>query len=184
MTGTQHDGKRDKPRHSAAGSLMKNHGDAAKGGAGGKGTWGKAGDEKDASSEVTDRRDPNYDSDEERARTAKHVYRLVTAEELEKARAEGHYDGSALDAETGYMHLSSAAQVGKTAARFFAGQDGVHVLEYTVRRLEQMGGTIRWEMNDGERFPHLYDSNLRLDVAKIHPLPREGDVFKDLELPL
>ena len=184
MTGTQHDGKRDKPRHSAAGSLMKNHGDAAKGGAGGKGTWGAPGDEKDASAEVTDRRDPNYDSDEERTRTAKHVYRILTADELEKARAVGKFEGAELDKKTGYIHLSSNAQVAKTANRFFQGQEGVIVLEYTVRRLQQLGGDLRWEMNDGEHFPHLYGASLPLDVAKVHELKREGDGFEDIDLPL
>lgn len=188
MTGTTHDDKRDKPRHSAAGALNKNRGGAAKGGAGGKGTWGAPGDEARANGAAVDARDPNYDSDEERAARQRHVYRLVTRAEWADAEAKGEYAGAKLDADTGYIHLSAASQVLPTANRFFAGRDDLLVVSYGVRALERLGD-LRWEPVEhanNARFPHLYGAKLPTAGAGfqgVTPLERDGDAFKPLELP-
>ena len=49
------------------------------------------------------------------------IYKLLTRGEWEAARAEGVYRGSAHDARDGYIHFSTAAQLGETARKYFAG---------------------------------------------------------------
>jgi uncharacterized protein (DUF952 family) len=54
-------------------------------------------------------------------------------------------------AKEGFIHLSTAEQWRRTAARFFAGQQGLLLLELDVSGLD-----VRFEAADGESFPHLY----------------------------
>uniref|UniRef100_A0A6V3QQJ3 MI domain-containing protein n=1 Tax=Lotharella globosa TaxID=91324 RepID=A0A6V3QQJ3_9EUKA len=76
--------KRDKLKHSATGRT-KNNGGASKGGAGGKGTWGKPGVEYkyDDDAAYLDWQDPNYDEEEHGG----FYFSSVPAKEAEKAFA-------------------------------------------------------------------------------------------------
>lgn len=56
----------------------------------------------------------------------------------------------------GFVHLSSAAQVATTAARWYAGRTDVVLL---VIDAEALGDAVRWEpgsRGEDERFPHCY----------------------------
>jgi len=74
--------KRDKLKHSVTGKT-KSQGQARKGGAGGKGTWGKAGDEYkyDDDEGYLDWKDPNYDG----AENGGFYFSSVPEKEVEKA---------------------------------------------------------------------------------------------------
>jgi len=70
------------------------------------------------------------------------------------AKAAGRFEGSAVDLADGYIHFSTAAQAGETAARHFRGQSDLVVLEVEA---DDLGGAIRWEPSrGGALFPHLY----------------------------
>ena len=60
-------------------------------------------------------------------------------------------------ASEGFVHLSSAAQLLRTAERWFQGRDEVGVLVLDEGKL---GEALRWEdlYDHGEAFPHLYAS--------------------------
>ena len=60
-----------------------------------------------------------------------------------------------VDVSDGFVHLSSAAQVEETAAKHFAGQTELLLLDVDETRL--VPGTLRWEPSrGGALFPHLY----------------------------
>ncbi|MDX2015600.1 MAG: DUF952 domain-containing protein [Myxococcaceae bacterium] len=78
------------------------------------------------------------------------LFHLTTQAEWEAARPRGEYRAGSLATE-GFIHLSTAAQWRRSAARFFSGQQGLVLLE-----LRPDGLDVRFEPADGEQFPHLY----------------------------
>ena len=60
------------------------------------------------------------------------IYKLLTRAEWEAARAEGVYRGSAHDARDGFIHFSTAAQIGETARKYFAGVPDLVLLAVDV----------------------------------------------------
>ncbi|GAA2396690.1 DUF952 domain-containing protein [Dactylosporangium salmoneum] len=81
------------------------------------------------------------------------IYKILLPAEWDAFEAAGVFEGSPLDLADGYVHLSTAEQVSRTAGRFFAGAG-----ELVVAAVDEapLGGALRWETNDHGTFPHLY----------------------------
>jgi uncharacterized protein (DUF952 family) len=109
------------------------------------------------------------------------IYKICPAALWEKAEAEGVFRGSRVDRHDGFIHFSTGEQVEETAAKHFAGEDGLVVVAVDSARL---GDALRFEKSrGGALFPHLH---FPLDLAAVlwvKPLPLGGDghhVFPDL----
>ncbi len=90
------------------------------------------------------------------------VFKILTADQWSAMRALGRFDGSPADLADGFIHLSAADQVAGTAAKHFAGQEGLMLLTVDTDRL---GSALRWEPSrGGALFPHLYAP---LDLADV-----------------
>ncbi|HUO21229.1 MAG TPA: DUF952 domain-containing protein [Caulobacteraceae bacterium] len=88
------------------------------------------------------------------------VYKILPAGEWRAALAVGRFEGSAVDLQDGYIHLSTAQQAQETARRHFHGQADLVLVRLDA---DALGGAIRWEPSrGGALFPHLYGP---LDVA-------------------
>lgn len=100
------------------------------------------------------------------------IYKILEAEEWHLAQLAGAYAGSAVDRRDGYIHFSTAAQMGETAARHFAGREGLLLLSVDERRL---GEDLKWESSrGGDLFPHLYALlNVEM-VQRVDRLPWDG----------
>lgn len=82
------------------------------------------------------------------------IYKILSTDEWDQARAVGQFSGTAMDHQDGYVHLSGADQVVETARRVFAGVTGLTLLTVDPDRL---GDALRWEPSrGGALFPHLY----------------------------
>lgn len=94
------------------------------------------------------------------------LFHLVQRDDWEGARRQTHYRPPSLERE-GFIHLSTELQWRATARRFFLGQDDLLLLTLDEDRLE---GEVRYELADGDRFPHLYGP-LNVDaVASVGPV--------------
>jgi uncharacterized protein (DUF952 family) len=83
------------------------------------------------------------------------IYKILARSAWQAAQQTGRFEGSALDLNDGYIHFSTAAQAQETAARHFAGQADLVVLEVEA---DDLGSALRWEpARHGALFPHLYD---------------------------
>jgi uncharacterized protein (DUF952 family) len=104
--------------------------------------------------------------------TVSTIYHITTAAAWEAAQAAGAYRADSL-AREGFIHLSTGAQLLRTASRFYAGQAGLLLLAVDEGRL---AAELRYEEGEpGELFPHLYGP-LNLDaVVGAHPFPPERD---------
>lgn len=82
------------------------------------------------------------------------AYKVLTAEQMTALETEGRFAGAPVDLADGYIHLSTAAQLGETIDRHFAGQDGLWLAAVD---LDALGEAIKWEPSrGGQLFPHLY----------------------------
>src|SRR5579862_4586377 len=109
------------------------------------------------------------------------IYKICSETLWQEARRAGVFAGAGVDAQDGFIHFSSAAQVAETAAKHFAGAGDLVLLTIDADRL---GAALKWEPSrGGGLFPHLYGA-LPLDaVLWAAPLPLGPDgrhVFPEL----
>ncbi|QIE45114.1 DUF952 domain-containing protein [Pseudohalocynthiibacter aestuariivivens] len=97
------------------------------------------------------------------------IYKIFRAPEWADLRANGQSDGAPVDLADGFVHFSTPAQAAETAAKHFAGEDGLMLLGVETDRL---GDDLRWEPSrGGALFPHLYRELRLSDVSWAQPLP-------------
>jgi uncharacterized protein (DUF952 family) len=88
------------------------------------------------------------------------IYKICPRADWEGAVRAGVFRGSPVDRRDGFIHFSTAAQVGGTLARHFAGQRDLVLVAVDAAAL---GAALRYDPSrGGELFPHLYGP---LDVA-------------------
>ena len=97
------------------------------------------------------------------------IYKIFRGPEWEALDADGSTAGAPVDRDDGFIHLSTAEQAPETAARHFAGVEGLWLVAVEEAAL---GDALRWEPSrGGADFPHLY-APLRFDqVAWAKPVP-------------
>ncbi len=97
------------------------------------------------------------------------IYKIFRASEWEAFAAAGATAGAPVDLEDGYIHFSTATQAPETAAKYFAGAEGLRLVAVDTDRL---GADLKWEpARGGALFPHLYRELRAADVAWSCPLP-------------
>lgn len=101
------------------------------------------------------------------------IYKIFRAPEWRAFETEGRTDGAPVDLADGFIHFSTAPQLAETAARHFAGEDGLTLLACEAGTL---GAALRWETSrGGALFPHLYRPLLAADRLWTRPLPLGPD---------
>lgn len=97
------------------------------------------------------------------------IFKIFTADQWAELARDGVTRGAPVDLADGYIHFSTAAQAPETAARHFAGQDGLVLAAVDA---DSVADALRWERSrGGESFPHLYRELWRVEVAWSAPLP-------------
>ena len=97
------------------------------------------------------------------------IYKIFRAHEWADLQTKGETQGAPIDIADGYVHFSTAQTVAETAAKYFAGIDGLVLLALESDTLDP----LKWEpARAGVLFPHPY-RNLRMD-----------DILWDAPLPL
>jgi uncharacterized protein (DUF952 family) len=101
------------------------------------------------------------------------IYKIFRAAEWQALVAAGETAGAPVDLADGYIHFSTAAQAAETAAKHFAGAEGLVLAAVDA---DALGDALRWEPSrGGALFPHLYRALRRTDVAWHAPLPLGPD---------
>lgn len=110
------------------------------------------------------------------------IFKIFRRPEWNTLRDTGETAGAPIDHADGYVHFSTAAQVAKTAALYFADQSDLVLVAVEAERL---GDALKWEASrGGDLFPHLY-RNLRMtDVVwdKALPLGASGHIFPEAHM--
>lgn len=99
------------------------------------------------------------------------IYKILRAPEWAELQAQGETDGAPIDVADGYIHFSTADQARETAAKHFAGEDGLILLALEADTLSP----LKWEPSrGGALFPHLYGPLRLVDVLWSKALPLAG----------
>lgn len=102
------------------------------------------------------------------------IYKLLLPAEWADLQNAGETLGAPIDLADGYVHFSTAEQVAETAAKYFAGVDGLMILALASDPLKL---DLKWEPSrGGALFPHLYRALRMQDIAWAKPLTWDGDV--------
>jgi len=97
------------------------------------------------------------------------VYKIVSADAWKEAETAGVFTGAGIDLADGYIHLSTAAQVRRTAERYFAGLSNLVLVAIDA---DELGAALKYETSTGgDLFPHLYAALAPDAVLSVHPLP-------------
>ena len=97
------------------------------------------------------------------------IYKIFRANEWAAMVANGETAGAPVDLNDGYVHFSTAGQARETAAKHFAGEDGLVLL---ALESDTLGDALKWEPSrGGALFPHLYRPLRMRDVLWSRPLP-------------
>ena len=101
------------------------------------------------------------------------IYKIHDGASWALAEAAGLFTGAAIDHADGYIHFSTGGQARETAAKHFAGQQGLVLAAVDVAAL---GADLRWEPSrGGALFPHLYAPLPMSAVRWVAPLPLGPD---------
>ena len=109
-------------------------------------------------------------------RSARHehfmIYKIFRRDEWAQLQRDGETDGAPIDVRDGFVHFSSAEQVRETAAKHFAGEDGLILVAVNEKTL---GPDLKWEPSrGGALFPHLYRKLRSEDVASVYRIDMDG----------
>lgn len=97
------------------------------------------------------------------------IFKIFRADEWQDLVDHGETDGAPVDIADGFVHFSTAEQVAETAAKHFAGEDGLVLLALDP---ETLGEALKWEVSrGGALFPHLYRRLRFEDVLWSKELP-------------
>lgn len=97
------------------------------------------------------------------------IYKIVADDLWQEARKAGVFAGAPVDHADGFIHFSTASQVIETAARHFAGQNGLLLVAVDTATL---GERLVFEPSrGGALFPHLYGTLPLRAVLWERPLP-------------
>ena len=100
------------------------------------------------------------------------IYKLFRPAEWADLQARGSTPGAPIDVADGYVHFSTATQVAETAAKYFAGVQGLMLLTVDPGPL---AADLKWEPSrGGALFPHLYRELRLSDVTEARELPLQG----------
>jgi uncharacterized protein (DUF952 family) len=78
---------------------------------------------------------------------------------------QGSFAGAPVDLADGYIHLSTQDQVAGTLAKWFTGQEDLHLVAVDLATL---GDVVKWEeARGGALFPHIYGP-LPLSAVLVH----------------
>jgi uncharacterized protein (DUF952 family) len=99
------------------------------------------------------------------------IFKIVHAEEWQKAHAEDVYRGSEKDKADGFLHFSTEEQLLGTLTRYYADADDLFLVAVAAHEL---GDALKYEPStSGALYPHLY-GDLPLSAVKWSRLIARG----------
>ncbi len=97
-----------------------------------------------------------------------YIYKILRAPEWAEFQVMGVTHGVPVDISDGFIHFSTAAQLGGTARRHFGGNTDLMLVCVEANRL---GSGLVWEVSRGNAlFPHLYAPLQLSDIVWARPV--------------
>ncbi len=97
------------------------------------------------------------------------IYKICDATLWQSAVESGEFIGAEIDLQDGYIHFSTSEQMRETAAKHFAGREGLVIIAVDA---DALGEQMKWEPSrGGALFPHLYRALKVEEAVWCKPLP-------------
>ncbi len=104
------------------------------------------------------------------------IYKIFRSDEWAAFEANGETQGAPIDLQDGFIHFSTAQQAAETAAKHFAGIDGLILLACEG---DNFGDKLKWEVSrNDDLFPHLFKILQMTDVLWSKPLPLKDGIHQ------
>ncbi len=101
------------------------------------------------------------------------IYKILRSAEWADLVTRGETPGAPIDVADGFVHFSTGVQAAETAAKHFAGEEGLMLLTLDA---DTLGPALKWEPSrGGALFPHFYAPLRLADVIALAPLPWVDD---------
>ncbi|HEV2516900.1 MAG TPA: DUF952 domain-containing protein [Devosia sp.] len=101
------------------------------------------------------------------------IYKVASREIYEASLAAGSFVGQPIDLKDGYIHFSTAAQLGETIRLYFAGLGDQVLFQVPATPL---GDALKWEASrGGDLFPHLFAQLSMTSVSNMARLDVPAD---------
>ena len=83
-----------------------------------------------------------------------YVYRVLLKSEWNEFKKKKKFFGNELDMRSGFIHLSTKAQLSDTIQKYYNKHKEIIILKLNVKDLKKK---LKWEVSrDKQLFPHLY----------------------------
>ncbi len=106
------------------------------------------------------------------------IYHICTKKAWQCAQEKGFYLGNNRDQKDGFIHMSTAQQVQKTALKYYLHEKDLLLLKMNTAVLEP---NLKWEGNScGEIFPHFYNPLSLKDVETALPFSPQTFPYETL----
>lgn len=100
------------------------------------------------------------------------IYKILRAQEWADLQSLGQTAGAPIDVADGFIHFSTAAQAAETAAKHFAGVEGLILVAFDS---DALGADLKWEKSrNDDLFPHLYGPLKLADAVWHDDMPWNG----------
>jgi uncharacterized protein (DUF952 family) len=101
------------------------------------------------------------------------IYKVLTAEQWAQCQKDGWFEGAQVDLADGFVHFSTASQVGETLQRHFHGVAGLFIAATDTDALDD---ALKWEPSrGGALFPHLYRMLFLAEIIWAEPLELDAN---------
>ncbi len=104
------------------------------------------------------------------------ILKILRDHEWQAFRHDGVTQGASIDLTDGFIHFSTPSQAAETAAKHFAGEQGLMLV---AAESDDLGEALKWEASrGGALFPHLYAPLHLGDLVRVEPLPLVGGLHR------
>ncbi|HKY69744.1 MAG TPA: DUF952 domain-containing protein [Gammaproteobacteria bacterium] len=110
-----------------------------------------------------------------------YLYKLVTQSQWKSMKQLGinYKQGSDLDQQDGYLHISTAKQIERISNKYFGDLENGKMIKLDYKKIENI---LKWEPNSkGEYFPHCYGQIPLSAVIDVYDFSIHSFNFKNLE---
>lgn len=104
-----------------------------------------------------------------------HAYKITTPAAWLSAEHDGVLGWHGIDAEDGYMHLSTGAQLAQTLSLHFRNQGELVLVELALQFLPDPDRLVWEPSRGGDLFPHLYAALPLSAVSRVWHLSQGSD---------
>jgi len=86
----------------------------------------------------------------------KYIYKFLSEKDWEQFQNDGHFQGSTLDLNDGFIHCAYEHQLGYIFQKYFKNEQKIFLLKLNIFAFSPKVKVLEELSSHGEKFPHIY----------------------------